>query len=102
MLMHHTETFVYGVKRRLNHCFLTVEKNPAVGRALNSKKNFHQRRFSRAVFPRQRVNFSGINAQIHAVIGYHAIGINFLNPLHSQNFCHWFLKIRDYSGLIPE
>ncbi|MPM70232.1 hypothetical protein SDC9_117185 [bioreactor metagenome] len=69
---------------------LAVDPNLAACGLFQAKQHLHQRRFSRAVFSHQRVDFSFADVQIDVLIGGDAIGIHFCNPLHLDDvfLCH--------------
>ena len=77
MLVHHPNTIFNGFLRIGKFNFLTIEDDFPLGRLLNSKKNFHQGGFPRAIFTNQSVDLPFNDAEIYFLIRNDTIGIDF-------------------------
>jgi len=72
MLMHHPDALAHGVQRRFDFDRLTVDQDFAFVGWIEAVQNFHQRRFARAVFAKERVNLAGVHIEMDVIVGEHA------------------------------
>ena len=76
MLMHHADTKIQGVLRGLDDLFLSIDKDLALIRIIDTGQHIHQRGFSASVFAQKRQDFALVDIQIYLFIGnYRAKGL---------------------------
>ena len=85
VLMYHADTLADGVHGRFNCRLLSVEDNlPGIG-GFNAEQDFHQRGFSRAVFPQKGVNLAFFQGQTDILVSDDSVAVNFHDVLHLQD-----------------
>ena len=67
--MHHADAGVDGVAGIVHHDLFAVYKNIARGGLEQTVELVHQRRFARAVFAQNRVDFAFVDGEVDAVVG---------------------------------
>ena len=69
VLMYHADAGVDSVAGIVHHDLFAVNKDVAGGRLEQTVELVHQRRFARAVFAEDRVDFAFVDGEVDAVIG---------------------------------
>ena len=83
LLMDKRDARIQRLRRRIEFSFLPIQQNLARVRLQNAAQNIHQRRFSRAVFAKQRADFALAQLKAHGF--EHFVGTErFADSVHFQ------------------